>query len=98
MQLDTFVIKNKVGLHARPAALFVQTAAEFEAKVTVRNVTRDTSAVDGKSILSVMTLGVSQGHEIEITTEGADEQAALEALTLLISSDFSETNQADTPS
>lgn len=90
MQSNSFIIQNEVGLHARPAALFVQTVAKFKAKIKVRNTTRSTPFVEAKSILSVMGLGVAKGHEIEITAEGEDEQAALETIAQLIESDFAE--------
>lgn len=90
MVSNQFIIENKVGLHARPAALFVQTAARFKSKIKVRNTTRGTSFMDAKSILSVMGLGVAQGHEIEVTAEGEDEQTALETIAQLIESDFAE--------
>ncbi len=93
MPSNIFTIQNKVGLHARPAALFVQTAAKFKAKIMARNNTRGTPFVDAKSILSVMGLGVSQGHEIEITAVGEDEQIALEAIAHLIDSYFADANQ-----
>jgi phosphotransferase system HPr (HPr) family protein len=85
-----FIIENEVGLHARPAALFVQTAAKFKSKIKVRNTTRGTPFIDAKSILSVMGLGVAKGHQIEVTTEGEDEQTALETIARLIESDFAE--------
>lgn len=90
MQSGVFVIQNKVGLHARPAALFVQTVAKFKAKIQVRNNTRKTPFIDAKSIISVLGLGVSQGHEIEITAEGEDEQTALQTIKQLIDNDFAE--------
>ncbi len=83
-------VTNPVGLHARPAALFVQTAAKFQADIRVRNITRDTPFVDAKSILGVMGIGVSQGHEIEITAQGDDAAEALEALRTLIKDNFGE--------
>lgn len=81
-------VRNEVGLHARPAAVFVSAAAGFAATIRVRNVTANTDWVDAKSILSVLTLGVEQNHEIEITAEGPDESAAAEALRRLIETDF----------
>ncbi len=90
MQSNSFIIQNEVGLHARPAALFVQTAAKFKAKIRVRNTTRGTPFVEAKSILSVLGLGVAKGHHIELTAEGEDEQAALEMMAQLIESDFAE--------
>jgi phosphotransferase system HPr (HPr) family protein len=87
---NQFIIENEVGLHARPAALFVQTAAKFKSIIKVRNTTRGTPFMDAKSILSVLGLGVSKGHEIEVTAEGGDEQTALETIARLIESDFVE--------
>lgn len=77
-------LTNPVGLHARPAAEFVQTANRFHANITVANLTRNTSAVNAKSILSVLTLGAEQGHTIEITAEGPDEDDAIAALQHLV--------------
>ena len=90
MVSNHFIIANEVGLHARPAALFVQKAAKFKSIVKVRNATRGTPFMDAKSILSVMGLGVAKDHEIEVTAEGEDEQTALEAIARLIESDFVE--------
>ena len=83
-------LTNRVGLHARPAALFVQTAARFRSNVTVRSLTRDTPPVNAKAILSVMTLGAEQGHELELVAEGPDEAEAIAALKRLIESRFGE--------
>lgn len=90
MLSKTFTIENEVGLHARPASLFTRTAAEFDCKIMVKNKTRDTSSVDAKSILSVMGLAVKQGHEIELTFDGDDEEAASAKMTELIESNFEE--------
>lgn len=86
----TIKVKNKVGLHARPAALFVQTAAKFSSAIKVRNLTTDGKFMDAKSIIMVLTLGVMKDHEIVIQTEGADDHAALDALKALIESNFGE--------
>ena len=90
MQSNLFTIHNEVGLHARPAALFVRTAAQFKSTIKVRNVTRGTPFINAKSILSVLGLGATKNHEIEITAEGEDEQTALETIGRLIESDFAE--------
>ena len=58
----TIQVKNKVGLHARPAALFVQTAAKFSSKIKVKNMTTNGNFVDAKSIIMVLTLGVMKDH------------------------------------
>jgi len=86
----TIQVKHKVGLHARPAALFVQTAAKFSSKVKVRNLTTNGSFVDAKSIIMILTLGVMKDHEVLIQTDGADEEAALVALRSLIEGNFGE--------
>src|SRR2546422_1031329 len=87
-------ITNKVGLHARPAALFVQTAARF--KDTRVEVVKDGLVRDAKSILGVLTLGVSQGTTITVRAEGPQADAAVAALTDLVSRDFDEEPGADT--
>src|SRR5438132_14191208 len=81
-------ITNKVGLHARPAALFVQTAARF--KDTRVEVVKDGAVRDAKSILSVLTLGVSQGTTITVRAEGPQAEAAEAALTDLVHRDCGE--------
>ncbi|MGE5263620.1 MAG: HPr family phosphocarrier protein [Acidobacteriota bacterium] len=82
-------VRNEVGLHARPAALFVQSANKFRSRITIRNVKRG-AAVNAKSILHVLTLGVGQGDEVEIAVEGEDEAAAAETLRHLLVSDFAD--------
>ncbi len=83
-------VSNRLGLHARPAAQFVTTAARFQSQIRVRNVTRGTNAVRGDSINQVATLGVRQGHELVITATGADADEALAALETLIANNFGE--------
>jgi phosphotransferase system HPr (HPr) family protein len=81
---------NEVGLHARPAALFVQAANRFKAKIRTRNLTNGTEWVDAKSILRVLSLGVEHNHSIEISAEGDDEEIAVRTLENLVLSDFVE--------
>jgi phosphotransferase system HPr (HPr) family protein len=88
MQKIVLQVINDVGLHARPASEFVKLAGQFKAILKLRNITRNSNAVDAKSILSVLTLGVEKGHEIELTGEGEDEKDAIDALRNLIESDF----------
>jgi len=83
-------IMNDVGLHARPAALFVKTATRFSSKIRVRNVSRGSDWVDAKSILRVLSLGVEKDHAIEVTAEGADEGEAINEIEQLVRSDFGE--------
>lgn len=80
-------IKNELGLHARAAAQFVQTASKFTANVTVA---KDGEEVNGKSILSLMMLAAPIGSEIEITTEGEDAAQLLQHLLDLIENKFGE--------
>ena len=80
------IVVNPSGLHARPAAVFVQKAAMFESSVTVRNVTTGSDAKDAKSILSMMGLGIKCGNEIEVRAEGADEEQAVSELVTLVKS------------
>ncbi|HPS32681.1 MAG TPA: HPr family phosphocarrier protein [Anaerolineaceae bacterium] len=79
---------NEVGLHARPAALFVAKAASFKSDIRIHNATKDGKWVSAKSILGILTLGVEKDHEIEITAEGEDEVEAVKQIIALIESDF----------
>jgi len=83
-------IPNKIGLHARPAALFVQTASEFQADIRVRNLSRHTPAVNAKSIFSVLGIGARYHHQIGITAQGPDADEALAALRRLVEDGFGE--------
>ena len=87
MQEVTLTIRNKVGLHARPAAIFVQTASKFKSKVSA---VKDGREVNAKSILSVLTLGAEQGAVVTIRAEGEDEMEAVEALKELVENNFGE--------
>ena len=78
------------GLHARPAARFVQTAAAFDAKITVRNQTTDAGPADATSLNGVATLGVRAGHEIEIRASGPDATEAIAAMRALAARRFDE--------
>jgi phosphotransferase system HPr (HPr) family protein len=78
------------GLHARPAHLFCTAAGKYQADVRVRNASTGTKFVNAKSILMVLTLGVSQGHEVEIQASGFDEENAIESLKQLIEGNFKE--------
>jgi len=80
-------IHHKVGLHARPAASFVQTARQFESDIKVTHGERE---ANGKSILKVLTLGAEQGAVITVHAEGEDAEAALAALKALIENNFGE--------
>lgn len=83
----TVRITNKLGLHARPAAEIVKTAARFKSEVTI---IRDELEVNGKSIMGVMMLAAEFGSTILIRAEGVDADAALEALAALAAAKFGE--------
>jgi phosphotransferase system HPr (HPr) family protein len=89
MQKLELVVPNEVGLHARPAAVFVQTANKYVSSIKVRNLTNGRDFVDGKSILGLLLLGVGKNHTIEIDIEGSDEVQAAQTLKEMIESDFS---------
>ncbi len=78
------LIKNKQGLHARPAALFVQTAAKFDSSVKVK---KDKQVVDGKSIMSILSLGAECGNKVVIIAEGEDALQAISELEKILSKD-----------
>ena len=75
------IVKNKQGLHARPAALFVQIANKFDARITVR---RQEEEVNGKSIMGILMLGAERGSEIIIEADGQDAEDALLELEKLV--------------
>lgn len=81
------IIKNKMGLHARPAALFVETASRYDANVTIN---KDGLEVNGKSIMGVMMLAAERGSEIILKADGKDEKEVLQALTDLLEGKFDE--------
>jgi phosphotransferase system HPr (HPr) family protein len=83
----TLTVHHKVGLHARPASLFVQTAKQFNCDIKVTHGEREANA---KSILTVLTLGASQGAVVTIRAEGEDADQALAALEALIEDNFGE--------
>jgi len=83
-------VRHKVGLHARPAALFVKQAAKFPCAISVRNVSGADKRVSAKSILGVLSLGVQQGHVLEIEAEGDQALEAVQALEKLIADNFGE--------
>lgn len=90
MQKIELAVRAKVGLHARPAAVFVQTAARFKSNVMVSNVTTQRGPSNAKSILSVLNLAVLQDQVIEVTADGEDEAEAIAALREQIESNFGE--------
>ncbi len=80
-------ITNKLGLHARPAAMVVQTASKFKSEIRL---IKDDLEINGKSIMGVMMLAAEKGSTIKIRVEGEDEAQALEKLIQLFESKFGE--------
>jgi len=82
------VIKNKLGLHARPAAMFVQIANKFDCDILVK---RGKQEANGKSIMGILTLAANKGSKILIKAEGGDSQAAITELERLLSGELDDT-------
>jgi len=80
-------IENRLGLHARPAMSFVDAASQFKSDIKV---IKDGQAVDGKSIMQLLTLMVPTGTQLEIAAEGPDAEQAINALQKLVESKFDE--------
>lgn len=85
MKCRDVLVTNRLGLHARAAARFVHTANRFRSRVTV---SRGGRTMDGKSILGILLLAASQGTRLEVCAEGEDEEAALDALGILVEGGF----------
>jgi phosphocarrier protein len=83
----TVTIKNRAGIHARPAALIVQTASKFSAKIWLE---KGNDKINAKSIMGIITLGASFGTPIRIIADGADEDGAAAAIEALFESRFEE--------
>ncbi|MBN2378413.1 HPr family phosphocarrier protein [candidate division WOR-3 bacterium] len=84
MKTLEIVIKNEIGLHARPAAQFVKIAEGFTSEIWV---TKDGMRVNGKSILSLLTLAAEEGSMLLLEADGPDEHEALEALKKILEGD-----------
>ena len=83
----TVTIRNRAGMHARPAALLVKTASSFASQISIE---KDSERVNGKSIMGVITLGATYNTPLKIIADGPDEVAALDALQKLFDSRFEE--------
>ncbi|NGQ96036.1 HPr family phosphocarrier protein [Brevibacillus sp. SYP-B805] len=81
------IIRNKAGLHARPATLFVKTAGQFQAEITVQ---LDQKIANAKSIMNIMTLSAKKDSVLTLRAEGPDAAEALETLAALVESKFGE--------
>jgi phosphocarrier protein len=87
MEIQTFTIRNRLGLHARAAALLVKTANRFEAEITVE---KDGLEVNGKSIMGILMLAASKGSKVTVKVEGRDSLQALQTIGRLIENKFGE--------
>jgi len=84
---ENFVIPNKLGLHARAAALLVKTSSQFSSEVSVA---ARKQSVNGKSIMGVLMLAASQGTKIKVTVSGKDAAECMAAISQLIANKFGE--------
>ena len=82
-----FTIINKLGLHARPAAMFVKVSSAHQAEIWVE---KDDEQVNGKSIMGLMMLAAGYGSKLTVTAEGQDAEQAMAQIAALIESGFSE--------
>ena len=87
MTEKTIIISNRAGIHARPAAVLVQTAKDFKAAIYFE---RNNERINAKSIMGILTLAAAYNTEIKIIAEGEDEEDAVDALTRLFDSKFEE--------
>jgi phosphocarrier protein HPr len=87
MTTRSVTVVNQLGLHARAAARFVHLASRFESHIRVG---RSAKVMDGKSILGILLLAAARGTTITISADGADEEAAVNALAQLVESGFGE--------
>jgi phosphocarrier protein HPr len=78
---------NKLGIHARPAALFVKIASKFQCEITVE---KDGERINGKSIMGLMMLAAAQGSRLKVIAEGVDAEAAVRELEQLFAQKFNE--------
>ncbi len=87
MVVKDITVQNQVGLHARPATFFTQKANEFKSSIWVE---KDERKANAKSLLGVLSLGVTGDNDIRIIADGSDENEAVDALAKLIISGFAE--------
>ena len=86
MFVKDVMVKNQVGLHARPATFFIQKANEFKSAIWIE---KEERRVNAKSLLGILSLGIVGGTNIRIIADGTDEQQAVESLVELVESGFS---------
>lgn len=89
MYSKSTVIKNKTGLHARPASEFIALASKFQSRIIIKKLSAGQDA-NAKSIVMLLSLGLNQGEQVEIVARGDDEVEAVDQLIALIDSGFGE--------
>ena len=77
MKKFEYVVKDEVGIHARPAGLLVKEAKKYESKITI---SKDGKSAEATKLMAVMGLGVKCGQSVEVSVEGGDEDAAFEGI------------------
>jgi phosphocarrier protein len=87
VEIETYTIRNRLGLHARAAALLVKTANRFASEITLE---KDGVEVNGKSIMGILMLAASKGTKVTLKVEGKDSTHAIDALGKLIENKFGE--------
>ena len=87
MYAKEVMVRNQVGLHARPATFFIQKANEYKSSIWVE---KEERRVNAKSLLGVLSLGIIGGTGIRIIADGSDEQTAVNSLVSLVESGFTE--------
>ena len=87
MFVKEVMVKNQVGLHARPATFFIQKANEFKSSIWIE---KEERRVNAKSLLGILSLGIVGGTTIKVIADGSDEQAAVDALVDLVDSGFND--------
>ena len=87
MTEKVIVISNRAGIHARPAAVLVQTAKDFKSNIYFQ---KDNDQINAKSIMGILTLAATYGTRIKIIAEGEDEEKAVEAMARIFEAKFEE--------
>lgn len=85
MKAFKYVIKDELGIHARPAGLLAKEAKQYESTITI---TKGDKSASASQLMKLMSLGVKQGDEIEVTVEGADEETACAAMEAFLQSNL----------
>jgi len=88
MKKKQIIIANEVGLHARPATLFINECKKYSSNIRIRNINTDSPWTNAKSILGILSLGVQKNQAIELEITGDDEDLAIQGIQNLVENDF----------